>query len=115
RQPLDGSKPGTIGLDWRSPGAEENARGHVVGIDGERFLVTNGSRGLMRILWTAGDYSKEQEATLVEGARIVAAPVVLRREGGAYDVAVADAEGRVTLLEGATLKPRRSWTTGGTI
>src|SRR5205823_3358321 len=47
RQPLDGSR-GSYGPGWRARTADEGAHGHVVVLNSDDFLTTDGSRGLTR-------------------------------------------------------------------
>jgi hypothetical protein len=109
RQPLDGSR-GSYGPGWRARTADEGARGHVVALNAEDFLTTDGSRGLTRWHWPAGDvYKEDRHIDLTQ--RIVSAPVVIASKSGAGDleICLADVGGSVRLLKGSDLQEIRHW------
>jgi outer membrane protein assembly factor BamB len=95
---------GAGGPDWRSSNADEDAQGHVVALKDDEFLTTDGSRGITRRVWPAsGNFQNKSSRDMP--ARIVAAPLVLPGS----KVCVADAQGVVSLLNGATLTTEKSW------
>jgi outer membrane protein assembly factor BamB len=108
-QSLSGG-PARLGPDWLAPLADEKAAGHVVPLEGDDFLVTDGSKGLKQMTWPAKDFWKEVRATQLP-ARIIAAPVILRASTEAPDwhIVVADAENAITLLRGKDLNVERRW------
>ncbi|OAI52325.1 hypothetical protein AYO44_04765 [Planctomycetaceae bacterium SCGC AG-212-F19] len=104
----------TLGQQWRDAEADADAPGHVVHLDGDDFLYTDGSRGLFRLSWGAADpiwRKKELKTPPLE--RIVAAPLVLSAKPPR--VCVADASGTVTLLQGDFLQKERSWQLPGKV
>jgi hypothetical protein len=88
------------GPNWRARRADENAPGHVVPLSAGDFLVTDGSRGLAHLSWPKDNDDCQEKARTDLPARIVAPPVVWPTGGGAFRVFVADADNRVTLLQG---------------
>jgi hypothetical protein len=109
RQPVDGSR-GAFGPGWKARHADVGARGHVVVLSPEDFLTTDGSHGLSRWRWPAGDVYKEVRRVDLP-QRLVSAPLVVPNTNGQADfqIAVADAGGFVRLLKGATLEEIRHW------
>lgn len=103
--------PGPV---WRKSGAEENAQGHVVALEGGDFLVSDGSRGLTRLHWSD---SSEKKASEELPARIIAAPAIVApgKDRKAPSVAVACADNSVSLLDAASLTTLRTWTLPGSI
>jgi outer membrane protein assembly factor BamB len=106
------------GPQWRSPLVRPEARGHVLGLDAERFLTTDGGRILICIRWPLKQENLRLSVHQL-GDRIVAAPLLLPgAEGGPAEVCVADAGGVVTLLtvdrEGK-IEGVRKWDLGGPI
>jgi outer membrane protein assembly factor BamB len=99
RKQVPGGAP-VPGPNWRSPQADEGAPGHVVPLNAEEFLVTDGSRGLIRLSWPQDNGNFQDKAQGKVAARIVSAPVVLPAPGGNNDfrVFVADADNFITLL-----------------
>lgn len=108
RQPLAGGAATTGPTNWRAPHADEQAPGHVVALGPDQFLVTDGSRGVLRMhldgkMW-------ETRATAELSNRIVAPPAVLPGGvSGGPRVCVADSADTVTLLDGESLRTVRSW------
>ncbi len=113
RQPLAGGAAST-GPNWRAAHADEHATGHVVPLNAEEFLVTDGSRGLRRMGTDGKVWETKASVELPE--RIVSPPVVLPAgEGGELRVCVADTANTVTLLRGDELRAARRWTMSGRI
>jgi outer membrane protein assembly factor BamB len=102
---------------WRVPRAAADVRGHVAHLGGDRYLATDGARGLQVFQWTDKRHDLLPNAegpTLELKDRVVAAPVVL--PGGA--VCVADAGGVVSLLAvggDGSLTVKRQWPLGGRV
>jgi PQQ-like domain len=115
RQALAGG-PAAPGPNWRAAHADVDAVGHVVALGKDDFLVTDGSRGLKRLHWPAGNMTEPQAATELAN-RILAAPLVLPADParGTPRVCVADAANMVTLLEGDSLQVVRQWPLGGKV
>ncbi len=106
-----GAKPDP-GRHWRAAHADAGAVGHVAALGGAEFLVTDGSRGLLRLNWPGTVWEKKGEAQLED--RVVAAPLVLPGDGPVR-VCVVDAAGNLLLLDGTKLKELRRWSLGGKI
>ncbi len=101
RKQIPGGAP-VSGPNWRSPRADDNARGHVVPLGAADFLATDGSRTVFRMSWPRDDDNCVEKARKQMAARIVAAPAVVRAgpESSEFRVFVADAENHVTILQG---------------
>jgi outer membrane protein assembly factor BamB len=101
--------------DWRASKVNTEARGHLVWLGGDDFLMTNGHRGMTRYrfedtLWRSlpeGRNAREPSVELRE--RIAAAPVVVPGGDGKLRVCVADAAGTLHLFEGDDFKEVRHW------
>jgi outer membrane protein assembly factor BamB len=106
RQPLDGSRGG-YGPGWRARTADGGARGHVIVLNAEDFLTTDGSRGLTRWHWPAGDVYKEDQHVDFPH-RILSLPVLLKSEAG-DQVCLADLGGQLHLLSANSLQEIRHW------
>jgi hypothetical protein len=114
-----------LGDNWRSRQASPEARCYLAPLDSDRFLSTDGGRGLIVWRWSATGLRSlppdAEKPTLALPDRIVAAPLVLPANpaGGTIPVCVADSAGNVTLLhvlgDGRLDKPRRTWNLGGTV
>jgi outer membrane protein assembly factor BamB len=116
----DGAKPELVGQDWRVRRVAADVQGHVVALGGDRFLCTDGSRGLAVYhddkMWTplpkGGDGAK-----LELKDRILTAPVVLpAAPAGPVQVCVADSGNVVTLLTvggDGSLAMKRQWALKG--
>ena len=111
---------------WRSRRVGPEARCFIaVGTD--EFLTTDGSRGVTHWrLYKGTEGQPLHEATKPKDRkelptvelpdRVVTAPLLLPRPArGPLRVLVADARGVVTLLQGNTLEPGRTWQLGGTV
>ena len=114
RQPLMGG-PANSGT-WRAAHADVDSVGHVVALGKDDFLVTDGSRGLKRLHWPAGNMIETQAATELAN-RVLAAPIMLPSDParGTPRICVADAANTLTLFEGDTLQVVRQWPLGGKI
>jgi hypothetical protein len=105
------------GRNWRARRADPGARGHVLALGDDRFLVTDGARGLTCWRWPAGaGFSKLHHLDLPD--RIVTAPLALppSRPGGPRRLCVADSGGRLVVLRvrpNGRLEEERSWALGG--
>jgi outer membrane protein assembly factor BamB len=113
---------GNGGPNWRTEYADVGAAGHVVQINEEEFLTTDGSRGVTHWKWPLkGTFSVVPEGTKAPtaqtAARIVSAPVVLpaAKPGDPLRVVVADHDGNLTLLVGDALKTERVWKLNGQV
>ncbi len=102
--------------DWREGHHTAEARGHCAWLGGNDFVTTNGRGGLTH--WRFGKLRETIPAGRTAGAptrdlasRVVAAPLVLTRAGGADPIRliVADAAGTIHLLEGDLFAPARKW------
>jgi outer membrane protein assembly factor BamB len=103
------------GPTWRSRQADDDARGHVVSLQGDDFLFTDGSRGLTRCTWPAMQNWKSQPVKELP-VRIVTAPLVQPgSEKSPSRIWVAQAQGAVTVLNGATLATEKSWQLPGKV
>jgi outer membrane protein assembly factor BamB len=104
---LDGAKSGD-GPNWRGGKRDPELRTHVVWLNTEEFLTTDGGRGISRWHWPQGQVwetvpdRKENEPTIELPASIVSAPLVLPAEKDQTEmrVCVGDAAGVLWLLMG---------------
>lgn len=123
--PLDNS-PGVEGPDWRLTRAGLDQPAHVLWLNDQEFLTTDGSRGLNRWRWPKGGVwhavpkSKDARTSALElSARIVSAPVLVPRDEPTAEaqVCAADAEGNLYLVQakGDALQIVRRWTLGGKV
>jgi outer membrane protein assembly factor BamB len=103
------------GPEWRARHADRDTHCYLTALDGDDFLVTDGSRGLARWHWTGGNDFEKKTATEDLPGRITAAPLLV--PGNQLQVCIADARGTLTLLaeEGKSWKTVRSWKLGGRI
>jgi outer membrane protein assembly factor BamB len=106
------------GPDWRSARAVPDSRGHAVSLDGDRFLTTDGGRGLKTWEWPVNGQCNElpaggEESTLELRDRIVSAPLrLLSKPGAPVQVCVADSAGNLFLFEvqgNGALVAKRRW------
>jgi outer membrane protein assembly factor BamB len=106
------------GPTWRARQAPPNAPGYVLALGGDRFLTTDGARGLAVWEWpmdkpqqplpeTRGDLTLELDY------RVVAPPLLLpAKSGSAPQVLVADSAGVLHLLglaDDGSLQRNREW------
>jgi outer membrane protein assembly factor BamB len=125
RLSLPSGKPAGLrgGPVWRAARADAQARGHVVAIGGDRFLMTDGLGGLL-----CYDWPQDRPADFTEAgppmdpplpSRVVSAPLLLPRKAGEPPlVYVADSGGGLTLVAvEATGQPkaRRRLSLGGRV
>ncbi len=106
------------GPDWRSPQAAPNAECHVLALGGDRFLTTDGSRGLSVWAWPADKAwqglpeGRGDQVTLPLPYPIAAPPVLLPKAGPAPRIVVADSAGvlhLLTLAADGSLQSKRTW------
>jgi hypothetical protein len=102
-------------FNWRAVGAEEQARGHLVLLGPAEWVVTDGSRGLARVVSIDGkSWIKRAETKL--SYRITTAPLILpAAENGKPRLCVADASDTLTLLEPDRLAVLKRWSMPGKI
>jgi PQQ-like domain len=109
------------GPHWRAAHADADALGHVVFLVGDEFLVTDGSRRLLRVRWPAASTGQSWDPITVKAElddRIVAAPLVVSpATAPVARVVVADSAGNLLLLQlqGKEIKEVRRWALGGKI
>jgi hypothetical protein len=112
------------GPEWRANRAGPESRGHVVDLGGNRFLTTDGARGLACWSWPAEQRdwhplpAGRDQLTLELKDYIVAPPVCLSGPGGQTMVAVADAGGNLHLLavqNDGGLKIAQTWRLDGRV
>jgi PQQ-like domain len=112
------------GLCLRARLAGTDTPSYVLDLGGDRYLTTDGQRGLFCWRWPANDSAEAVPAGRGERPnfafrdRIAAAPVLVSNAGGVARVAVADAVGVLHLLSlGANGIPReeRTWDLHGRI
>jgi outer membrane protein assembly factor BamB len=100
------------GANWRSPGADEHAVGHVLALDGDNFLVSDGNRGLQIIHWPEPN-SWEKKAEFSLPRRITVSPALVPvspgKNGSQARLVVADASGTLSLLDAGNLTLIRRW------
>lgn len=106
------------GPDWRERLTPPDARGHVVGLAPDLFLVTDGRLGMTCYRWPA-DMTWSKAGYLEVKDRITAAPAVLPDAAGSLPrLVVPDAGGTLTLVavraEGVP-ETKRSWDLHGGI
>lgn len=107
--------------NWRNERATADVPGHVVALGEDRFLTTDGGRGLTCWEWAAGANASKSLPdgdipTLSLSDRIVSLPV--RLPGPQARVCVADAGGHITLLEvtgKGELAVKKTWAVGGVV
>jgi hypothetical protein len=99
------------GPDWRAVGAEEGRPGHVVMLTPTEFLLTDGSRGVARIVSSDGKTWDKQSKQLAH--RILRAPVVLpATDPSKSRLCLLDANNTLTLLDAERLTVLKSWSPG---
>lgn len=105
----------TKDLNWRAAGAELHARGHIVLWNTTDGVLTDGSRGIIRIGSSDGKtWTKRLEKQLAH--RITSSPVVIPTpEAGKTKLCVADASDTLTLLDSDRLNVLQSWSMPGKI
>jgi outer membrane protein assembly factor BamB len=103
----------TKDLDWRAAGAEELARGHLLLLSSTECILTDASRGVVRIV-SSDSKSWTRRASRELPYRVSAAPVLVPGKGTAR-ICVADASGTLTLLDADQLTVLRTWSMPGKI
>jgi outer membrane protein assembly factor BamB len=116
--PLDGGA-GTGGPNWRAGRTDDGALGHLIQLNPDEFLATDGSRGITHWLWRVQDKNFQalpsgSRPTVDLSARIVSRPLVLEATEE-LTVCAADADGKLTLLRGPELHIERAWNLRGKI
>lgn len=113
---------GVNGPDWRAGRSLVDLKAHLVWLNDESYLATDGGRGVSHWLWPRNKPWKsfpadkaETEPTRMMRARVIAPPLVLSPEDGKIRVCIADADGTLTLLKGDMLDEVRRWELGGKI
>ena len=102
-------------LNWRSELADASARGHVVSLGGDEYLVTDGSKGVRLVHWADGQPEQVKDQLLL-GSRIAEPPVLVPGEAGKPPaVVVADAENGIMLVQTKPLQLQRQWPALGVI
>ncbi len=102
------------GPDWRAVGAEEGSPGHVVMLSPTEFILTDGSRGVARIVSTDGKTWDRQGKQLAH--RIVRLPVVVpATDASKARLCTLDASDTLTLLDADRLTVLKSWPMPGTV
>jgi len=107
------------GPSWRDRLAPVNATCHVLALGGDRFLITDGSRGLLVYDWPPDNNVYQLKGELLPPLPyLVATPPVLlpSRDGQPPRVAVADSAGVLHLVAvkpDGSLQPVRTWELGG--
>jgi hypothetical protein len=112
------------GTNWRATGAPDTAVCHLLALSGDRFLCTDGSRGLNVFEWRPDE---EPQGLPKDGGEplklehLVAAPPVLipNAAGQQPGLAVADSSGELHLFllqsDGALKKAGHSWRLDGNL
>jgi hypothetical protein len=120
---LNGTKAPEGGPNWRGSRQLAEARGQVVWLGGDRFLISNGGRGLQVWEWPSNraEASGPEEGRLELPDRLVGSLLVLPGPAGrARDVVAADSGGVVRLLRAGpgsklSLRDDRMWDLKGRI
>jgi outer membrane protein assembly factor BamB len=107
----------TPGPNWPGADVEELSPRYVTQVGAADFLATDGYSG-----WKVYQWPQANQVSPLAGSehklsqRIAAAPAALGvKEAPPYQVAVADAGGRLQLLQGPPWKTVRTWSLGGKI
>lgn len=103
-----GDKDTKRGSDWRAPRYGESARAFLTAYGKDDILVSDGYRGLTVYNWPANAEPQFKQQLSVPD-RIISAPVAMPVKDGPPRIAVADAGGRLNLLEGDQLSPTMKW------
>ena len=100
-----GEKNTKRGADWRSPRFGESTRAFLTSLGKDDFLVSDGYRGLSVYNWPANAEPQAKGQPISVPDRIISTPLAISTKDGPPRVAVAQANGRVVLLEGDPLLP----------
>lgn len=100
------------GPDWRAPRLGESTRAFLTRFGTDLLAVSDGARGLTLYQWADGaDPQLKQQASLTD--RILSAPVAIQAVDQGIRLAVAEAGGRVSLLDAETLAVVQRWDVRG--
>lgn len=100
------------GPDWRAPRLGESSKAFMTRFGADLLVVSDGMRGLTLYQWADGaDHQLKQQTSLAD--RILSAPVVLQVSDQGARLAVAEAGGRVSLLDADTLAVLERWDVRG--
>ncbi|MFO0879515.1 MAG: PQQ-binding-like beta-propeller repeat protein [Gemmataceae bacterium] len=110
------------GPNWRADRAPQDARGLVAGLGADRFVTSDGVRGLMSWEWAAGSNTwkslpagRGDEPTLVLPERISG---MIALPGKTPYLAASDIRGNlhlIAVLPNGGLEVRRTWALGGDV
>jgi hypothetical protein len=112
------------GPAWRDTRPPPGTRCYLVALGEDRFLLSDGGRGLTTYKWPAnGNWDllaqNKDKPTIELKDRVVTAPLVLpAKEGAPLQLCVADAGGTLyllTLQSDGTLKDERTWPLNGRV
>ncbi len=105
-----GEKDAKRGPDWRDLRSGESARAFITALGKDDILVSDGQRGLTLYSWPANAEPRlKQQQPIKLPDRIISAPLALPVKDGPPRIAVADAGGRLNLLEGDPLSQTMKW------
>jgi hypothetical protein len=100
---LPGQNKLQSGFSWRARGAPANAVCHLLALSSDRFLLTDGSRGMTVYEWRLNDewqpLPKDREPLVPLEHLLAAPPVLVPNAAGQHPgVIVADSAGRLTVF-----------------
>ncbi len=125
--PVQARAAAQTGADWRAARAAPDSAGHVTALGGDRFLTTDGGRGLWCWQWPAGgtcnalhaEGAEVDEPALQLKDRVVTAPLLLPgKPDEPVRVCAADSGGVLSLVEvgdNGALAVKRTWDVGGVV
>ncbi len=106
RVPIGGGAA-AVGPDWKGQSAGPETKGFVLALPGDEFLTSDGQRALSTWSWPANNkFQKRQSYNLPD--RMVGRPLMLPGEKETARIVVAEAIGRITLLD-TQLAPVQTW------
>jgi hypothetical protein len=116
----DEADPPESGPSWRADRAPPEARGQVVALGGDRFVVSDGARGLQTLEWPAGNPNwttlpPGEGPSLEMKGRVTGIALV---PGAANRLAISDTETDLSLVDvlpNGALVVRRTWPLGGLV
>jgi hypothetical protein len=111
------------GPDWRAVRASPDARCQILPLGGDRFLTSDGARGVTCWEWPVGQNCRAlpggEVPTLQMNDRVVAGLLVGPvKAGGLARVCLADSAGNLTLMTvqgDGSLEKERTWALGGEV